>query len=83
MEKDFSKEFSGEFNETNFENPCFSWEFNFSSCKIKEIFLPQKFLLLSSPYSLLRSSRREVIWKSNDQKPVTGDLEIRRKGIQI
>ena len=45
MEKDFSKQFSGEFNETSFENPCFSWEFKFVSCKINEIFPPQKFLL--------------------------------------
>ena len=84
MERDFSKQFSGEFNEPNFENPCFSWEFNFANCKINEIFPLQKFLLLlSSPYSLLKSSHWEVIWKSSDLKPVTGDLEIRRKRIQI
>ena len=58
MEKGFSKQFSGEFNKTNFENPCFAWEFNFVSCKINEIFTPQKFLLLlSAPYSLFKSSR--------------------------
>ena len=57
LEKDFSKQLLGEFNETNFENPCFSWEFNFASYKINEIFPPQKFLLLLSPYSLLNSSR--------------------------
>ena len=84
MEQDFLKEFLGNFNETNFEKQCFSWEFNFISCKINEIFRPQKLLLLlSSPYSLLKSSRWEVIWKSSDLKTVTGDLEIRRKGIQI
>ena len=57
LEKDFSKHFLGEFNKTKFENPCFSWEFNFASYKINEIFPPQKFLLLLSPYSLLNSSR--------------------------
>ena len=31
MGKDFSKQFLGEFNQTNFENSCFSWEFNFLS----------------------------------------------------
>ena len=31
MEKDFSKKILGEFNETNFEDSCFSWEFNFLS----------------------------------------------------
>ena len=57
MVKDFSKQFSREFNEMNFENPCFSWEFNFLSCKINKIFPPQKFHhLLSSSYSLLKGS---------------------------
>ena len=31
MEKDFAKWFLGEFNETNSENRCFSWEFNYVS----------------------------------------------------
>ena len=84
MEKGFSKQFSEEFNETNFENPCFAWEFNFVSCKINEIFTPQKFLLiLSAPYSLFKSSRWEVILKLSGLKPVTGDFEITRKGIQF
>ena len=48
LEKDFSKQLLGEFNETNFENPCFSWEINFAKYKINEIFPPQKFLLLLS-----------------------------------
>ena len=81
MEKGFLKQFSGEFNETNVENPCFAWEFNFVSCKISEIFTPQKFLLLlSAPYSLFK---REVIWKLSGLKPVTGDFEITRKAIQF
>ena len=57
LEEDFSKQLLGEFNETNFENSCFSWEFNFASYKINEIFPLQKFLLILSPYSLLNSSR--------------------------
>ena len=47
MKKDFSNQFSVEFNETNFKNSCFSWEFNFVSCKI---FSVRKNLL---SYSLL------------------------------
>ena len=43
MEKDFSKQFSGKFNEMNFENPCFATEFNFVSWKVTEIFPPQNF----------------------------------------
>ena len=62
MEKDFSKQVSGNSNEINFENPCFAWEFNFVSCKINETFPPQKIpLLLTSPYSLFKSSHCEVI----------------------
>ena len=46
MEKDFSKQFPGKFNQTNFENLCFARELNFVSCKINGIFPPQKFFLL-------------------------------------
>ena len=84
MEKDFSKQFSGEFNEMNFEKPCFAWEFNFVSCKISKTFPRQKFLLLLFlSYSLFKSSRWEVIWNLSDLKPATGDLEITPKRIQF
>ena len=35
MEMEMSKEFSGEFHGTNFENPRFAWEFNFISFETK------------------------------------------------
>ena len=77
MANNFSKRFPGEFNETNFENPLFTWEFNLVSCKISEVFHPRKFLpLLSSPYSLFKSSRWEIIWNFSDLKTVTGNLDI-------
>ena len=80
----FLKVIPGEFNETNFENPCFIREFKVVSSKINEVFLPQKcFPLLSFSYSLLNSSCWEVIWKLSDLKPVTGNIEITRKGIQF
>ena len=60
MEKVFWKQFSGEFNETNFENPSFAWEFNFVSCEINEIFPPQKFLLLKYYQSVLQFQCRAV-----------------------
>ena len=40
MKKNFSKEF----DETNFENSCFSWELSFVTCKINEILPLQNFL---------------------------------------
>ena len=39
---DFSKQYSGEFNKTNFENHCFAWEFNIKYYKTNEIFISTK-----------------------------------------